>query len=105
MIRRPPRSTLFPYTTLFRSRSRVTLGRDLAARAPECADGNRTRCEARRGRVCGQALVGAASGSPVARGRTPRDGEARKASVARGPGRATVHGPALAFPPKGLPFG
>src|SRR2546428_5745253 len=23
MIRRPPRSTLFPYTTLFRSRSRV----------------------------------------------------------------------------------
>src|SRR2546422_4371213 len=26
MIRRPPRSTLFPYTTLFRSR--MTLGRD-----------------------------------------------------------------------------
>src|SRR3712207_7915791 len=25
MIRRPPRSTLFPYTTLFRSRSRVLL--------------------------------------------------------------------------------
>src|SRR5260370_1290945 len=25
MIRRPPRSTLFPYTTLFRSRSRMTL--------------------------------------------------------------------------------
>src|SRR3989475_13149197 len=24
MIRRPPRSTLFPYTTLFRSRARVT---------------------------------------------------------------------------------
>src|SRR5437773_12349996 len=24
MIRRPPRSTLFPYTTLFRSRDRVT---------------------------------------------------------------------------------
>src|SRR5256885_8366762 len=24
MIRRPPRSTLFPYTTLFRSRERVT---------------------------------------------------------------------------------
>src|SRR5436189_3561649 len=30
MIRRPPRSTLFPYTTLFRS------GRDLAALAPDC---------------------------------------------------------------------
>src|SRR2546430_4291489 len=26
MIRRPPRSTLFPYTTLFRSRSRVAQG-------------------------------------------------------------------------------
>src|SRR3712207_7449569 len=26
MIRRPPRSTLFPYTTLFRSGSRQTLG-------------------------------------------------------------------------------
>src|SRR2546427_9316152 len=27
MIRRPPRSTLFPYTTLFRSRSRLDLPR------------------------------------------------------------------------------
>src|SRR2546425_7937838 len=26
MIRRPPRSTLFPYTTLFRSRRRIVLG-------------------------------------------------------------------------------
>src|SRR2546427_4809056 len=26
MIRRPPRSTLFPYTTLFRSRNRIALG-------------------------------------------------------------------------------
>src|SRR5258708_22274783 len=30
MIRRPPRSTLFPYTTLFRSRNRVR-GRPTAA--------------------------------------------------------------------------
>src|SRR5256885_10075682 len=32
MIRRPPRSTLFPYTTLFRSRHRADqqLGRELA---------------------------------------------------------------------------
>src|SRR2546421_5699460 len=29
MIRRPPRSTLFPYTTLFRSRDRVVLVRVL----------------------------------------------------------------------------
>src|SRR3989449_7453969 len=27
MIRRPPRSTLFPYTTLFRSRSQLLVGR------------------------------------------------------------------------------
>src|SRR5256885_11510428 len=34
MIRRPPRSTLFPYTTLFRSRHAVALdeGRDLTTR-------------------------------------------------------------------------
>src|SRR3712207_8628990 len=31
MIRRPPRSTLFPYTTLFRSRSRELLVDDLVA--------------------------------------------------------------------------
>src|SRR3712207_7559583 len=30
MIRRPPRSTLFPYTTLFRSRRRPQAGLDLA---------------------------------------------------------------------------
>src|SRR5260370_18458577 len=30
MIRRPPRSTLFPYTTLFRSRTRAHHGRAVA---------------------------------------------------------------------------
>src|SRR6266704_5572499 len=35
MIRRPPRSTLFPYTTLFRSRSR-RVSQDRPARAPRC---------------------------------------------------------------------
>src|SRR2546427_3184141 len=34
MIRRPPRSTLFPYTTLFRSAARA-LGHGLDARTPE----------------------------------------------------------------------
>src|SRR2546430_9073269 len=33
MIRRPPRSTLFPYTTLFRSPAQDTLGQDHAAPA------------------------------------------------------------------------
>src|SRR5258706_10818030 len=32
MIRRPPRSTLFPYTTLFRSQSRVDSGEDAGAK-------------------------------------------------------------------------
>src|SRR5687767_15403774 len=34
MIRRPPRSTLFPYTTLFRSLRRITPGRGRAGRRP-----------------------------------------------------------------------
>src|SRR5256885_7358067 len=43
MIRRPPRSTLFPYTTLFRSLS------DRAARRPG-GDGGAARAERRAGR-------------------------------------------------------
>src|SRR3712207_8189711 len=40
MIRRPPRSTLFPYTTLFRSR-RTLFGQGILARAdrPQVAPG------------------------------------------------------------------
>src|SRR5258706_11962486 len=34
MIRRPPRSTLFPYTTLFRSRSAQPFSRATAASSP-----------------------------------------------------------------------
>src|SRR2546421_5006100 len=57
MIRRPPRSTLFPYTTLFRSVRRVelhpvaALGRWLGARAvPRCArPGGRVRGRYRAG--------------------------------------------------------
>ena len=36
MIRRPPRSTLFPYTTLFRSRLPDRVGRDRARGRPGC---------------------------------------------------------------------
>src|SRR2546430_5426391 len=42
MIRRPPRSTLFPYTTLFRSKQRMPEGpaqRDRGRIAPEHHDG------------------------------------------------------------------
>src|SRR5258708_28821022 len=38
MIRRPPRSTLFPYTTLFRSQ-RDELGRTIVARRPALEEG------------------------------------------------------------------
>src|SRR5256885_2592989 len=34
MIRRPPRSTLFPYTTLFRSRGRIDTFKPTNAAAP-----------------------------------------------------------------------
>src|SRR5579864_8756904 len=35
MIRRPPRSTLFPYTTLFRSRPRLDPGGEVGCDAPD----------------------------------------------------------------------
>src|SRR5690349_24137711 len=38
MIRRPPRSTLFPYTTLFRSRCRVHRGRSTDQSADQRRD-------------------------------------------------------------------
>src|SRR3989449_3615499 len=36
MIRRPPRSTLFPYTTLFRSRMTVSAARKIIMLPPPC---------------------------------------------------------------------
>src|SRR5260370_7298023 len=51
MIRRPPRSTLFPYTTLFRSFRRIDL-RDAVARAgrsPACDSRNRAEGHRRAG--------------------------------------------------------
>src|SRR2546422_3485780 len=52
MIRRPPRSTLFPYTTLFRSHNG-----DLVAPGPQARDdlaGARERDGALRGRAAGE---------------------------------------------------
>src|SRR3712207_7505555 len=54
MIRRPPRSTLFPYTTLFRSGVDAAHGRggelqvELAATGPLAADEERGRLDVRR---------------------------------------------------------
>src|SRR2546422_2862384 len=50
MIRRPPRSTLFPYTTLFRSQAKSTLRRLLRSGARALASSRRFRPSARRGR-------------------------------------------------------
>src|SRR2546430_5065155 len=49
MIRRPPRSTLFPYTTLFRSRHLQRHRSRLAGRDPGltlCADAGLLNCDA-----------------------------------------------------------
>src|SRR3712207_9003396 len=47
MIRRPPRSTLFPYTTLFRSLSRPLHCTHWLCRRPKSrgSDGPRSRCQ------------------------------------------------------------
>src|SRR2546427_8884619 len=50
MIRRPPRSTLFPYTTLFRSRRAALGGRD--ARRPPVRERRRV-ARTRRARLVG----------------------------------------------------
>src|SRR5258708_12376969 len=44
MIRRPPRSTLFPYTTLFRSRVPRRVRRRCYEGSPDRIHGNRSRC-------------------------------------------------------------
>src|SRR5256885_3414937 len=70
MIRRPPRSTLFPYTTLFRSRSRIVEGRSRAAsRAGACGQTSRF--------PAGRAFISSISISafPAANG---RDGDRRR---------------------------
>src|SRR2546425_4187990 len=66
MIRRPPRSTLFPYTTLFRSRAaqpRVERGVLRGRRAGVRADEAAVRMRLGRGHV--------GPGAPGARGRQP----------------------------------
>src|SRR3712207_8949825 len=57
MIRRPPRSTLFPYTTLFRSAS----GR-LRSREPPCDGGSRSGARGRLRALCGPKSASALDG-------------------------------------------
>src|SRR3712207_7537523 len=65
MIRRPPRSTLFPYTTLFRSPPRPLRPRDEGHRAPparDAAPGGAHRHRAGRVRRDGRAGDGGGPG-------------------------------------------
>src|SRR3712207_8088996 len=48
MIRRPPRSTLFPYTTLFRSIDGAVLDRPLGANPKDVVTGNLSGAEGDR---------------------------------------------------------
>src|SRR5258708_6103549 len=62
MIRRPPRSTLFPYTTLFRSEANERDARDVGARAAQRFDSDhhqreRSAAGAARGRVSDRAFL------------------------------------------------
>src|SRR3712207_8244909 len=56
MIRRPPRSTLFPYTTLFRSRAHVRAG-DVPLRGAD-RDPRGVPGRVRPGRAAGHQLLG-----------------------------------------------
>src|SRR2546422_6440702 len=61
MIRRPPRSTLFPYTTLFRSRSYRSLTRATSSSCRAC-------CRARRSmNPCGSASSSDVPGNMLCR--------------------------------------
>src|SRR2546426_7031802 len=63
MIRRPPRSTLFPYTTLFRSGVAHVTHRAAACHHPAgCEGAHRRRCGPRRGPE-GQADAAGAGGA------------------------------------------
>src|SRR2546430_6109563 len=96
MIRRPPRSTLFPYTTLFRSRGagRGGGGRGApAARLAPCAvrgaGGDSRRVgSARQG---SRARGGVAGAAGALRAGVPRRGARGRAAHARGIGRTRLN--------------
>src|SRR2546430_5480763 len=81
MIRRPPRSTLFPYTTLFRSGFLVSLGqgrgRPVQGRGGEAVVGQRRR---KVGRAVGGRSPSGRAGDPAPT-RGSRDGPADRKST------------------------
>src|SRR6516162_6530279 len=82
MIRRPPRSTLFPYTTLFRSASAPPGDRTPPACAPATGRGSDTAC-----------------GSPPAPHPHPEDRQARCARTIPGAAATRCPAPATGRPP------
>src|SRR2546422_10373145 len=98
MIRRPPRSTLFPYTTLFRSRLATTgLVPDITLVLDVPVDVGRQRQRAarkvqdrfeRQDDAFHRRVVGADRPAPGARGGPPRGGQKKK----DGPGAARGRG-------------
>src|SRR5690349_23482755 len=70
MIRRPPRSTLFPYTTLFRSRYDVPLGAVGSHARPDRSPGRGDR-----DRGIGDPVRAADRGAGCPTGRLPRSEE------------------------------
>src|SRR2546427_11825931 len=76
MIRRPPRSTLFPYTTLFRSRQRERVAKPL--------------CLGRAGPArAGRRLPPTAAALPLGRGRPAHGSHGRQRRAAKQIGRAS----------------
>src|SRR3712207_8920603 len=58
MIRRPPRSTLFPYTTLFRSHAaRTGRGECESAKVRRCEGAKVRKCESAKVRKCVSAMI------------------------------------------------
>src|SRR3989441_3686130 len=97
MIRRPPRSTLFPYTTLFRSRE-DRLGRQVARRGGRQVHPQSLRRVRRRGGAAAQ-RTGWRRGSRGRRARACRGpgDDPHRARHGRGPRRPAPGGP----PPRG----
>src|ERR1051325_6135173 len=87
MIRRPPRSTLFPYTTLFRSRLVVDRESRIADRGSGVVAGNGGRLMIR---FCYAGVVARALASALpARGAAQQD----RRHVVSGPGTAGIAPP------------
>src|SRR2546427_11781938 len=97
MIRRPPRSTLFPYTTLFRSAARVKAEEESKARAAEEAERAKDLEDRRRKALAEAEAIRAMMAAPkkvlvakkpeepkpVAKPAAPAAGDAKKTTLHR----------------------